>query len=369
MSEENAPQVPEYKGWESVVLRILKWLAIIGVILFILATALSRLGGNSPVLRESIEEFLTDTTPYTARIGTLNSMRFFPNIAIDITDVQLRGGDDGMGETMIRIGAARLVMPFFDALFRPGHFKDIHIENLMAKPGSILNKSIEVSAMNVREQDARATFIVEGAIDNSPLHAKFGLQTKGKPGRHTYVIGRQRDFEISLADLTARGSIHNTVIGGYKFENIVLLNKQKEVLHGHIDMDRASSGKLEFNGQLRLEPGKTRIDPDVTLDWTGETPLIFGKVTSNELILSDVTGESPAQRTIDALDKIFGEQNAALDLSGLTLDLNLDVQKFKVGAVELGKLKAPLILEEGDLHIGPLEGKIVGENSVATSIC
>ncbi len=140
MSEENAPQVPEYKGWESVVLRILKWLAIIGVILFILATALSRLGGNSPVLRESIEEFLTDTTPYTARIGTLNSMRFFPNIAIDITDVQLRGGDDGMGETMIRIGAARLVMPFFDALFRPGHFKDIHIENLMAKPGSILRK-------------------------------------------------------------------------------------------------------------------------------------------------------------------------------------------------------------------------------------
>ncbi|MCB9982515.1 MAG: AsmA family protein [Rhodospirillales bacterium] len=353
-------QAKSDKGWETIVLRILKWLAILGVALFIGLTVLSRMGGNSPVLREAVEEFLTDATPYTARVGTLNSMRFFPNIVIDVTDVELRGGEDGTGEAQVRIDTAKLVMPLFDALYRPGHFKDLQIKNLKAMPGSMLAQSIEIQSLAIEDEGEQSALVIDGRVGKTPLKASFGLDVKGKPGAYTYVIGRERGFEATLADIGAGGTIRNTVTGDYKFENLVLKKAGQEVLHGNIDFDRGDD-RLKVHGQLRIEPGKSRVDPDVRFEWPDdEKPLkISGEIVGPEIIVSDFDGSSELQKTIDALDKIFGTPGGKLDLDGLDVDLKLDIQQLKSGNVLLGKVETPLSIKNGELHMGPLSGTIV----------
>jgi len=361
MSEENALQMPENKGWESIVLRILKWLAIIAVFVFILLTVLSRMGGNSDVLRQAVEDFLSDSTPYSARVGTLNSMRFFPNIVVDVADIELRTGDDGTGETVVRIGAAKFVMPFFDVMFRPGHFKDIQIQNLKAMPGSLLKKSVSIETIAVQDQDQTPTMVMNGKIGNAPLRASIGLHGKGQPGRRTYIIGRERPFEATLADLSAQGTIRNTISGDYKFENVALSHGENDVLLGNVDLDRAGAGRLKLSAQLRVEPGKSRLDPNLTLDWSGETLHITGQIKAKELLLSDVNAAAPLQKAIQAINEVIGEQSGgALNLGGLSLELDLDLQKIMAGKVALGNLKTPLTLKDSQLHLGPLNGKIIG---------
>lgn len=358
MSEDNLAMKP-YKGWETVVLRILKWLAIFAVIILIGLTILSRLGGNSPVLREAVEEFLTEATPYTAHVGTLNTMRFFPDIMVDATDIELRAGDDGTGEAMVHIGSARIVMPFFDAMFRPGYFKTLHIENLKALPGAILDKNLAVQSLAVKDDQEEPALIIEGAIDTAPFYARFGLQAKGRPGDYVYVIGHERGFEMKLADIDIRGTLRNTVTGDYKFANFTLKKNDVEVLHGNIDLDRSREHRLGISGSLSLEPGKSLIDPDVTLSWSDDIRSVNGKITASELAIEDITGTSPLQQTIDTLDKILGDPTGKIDMAGWALDLNLDVEKLKTGKIWLGKIKTPLILKDSQLHAGPLSGTVM----------
>ena len=63
--------------------------AFIGVI----ATVLFNMGGSGNTLKTAIEDYISASTGYSARIQSFNEMTFFPSITLDIGNVILKKPD------------------------------------------------------------------------------------------------------------------------------------------------------------------------------------------------------------------------------------------------------------------------------------
>ena len=358
-TEEKTEKQKVKKTWGQRLKGLIKWLLILAVLVFILLTALSRMGGSSDVLRETIEDFLTENTPYTAHIIKLNHMYFFPNVVIDVENVELRGGDSGTGEAAIRVGSARFAMGFFDLLFQPGKFKHIHMQDFSAQRGSILNKPLKVEYLKIVDEEGPAHIEVKGAIGEYDVSATLGLESSGSKGRRKYKIGAERSFEISIANLKAQGTFRNTITGLSKLENFSAHIGETLALRGNLDINLQGEHRHGIKGQLRIEPGKSEFDPNLVLDHSEERPKIFGVIRSEHLVLEDITGDAPLLQLIGELDKIFGSAEPGINLSAAP-DITLDFKGIKGGSISWGELKTPVKLEEETLRIGPVTGKIIG---------
>ena len=350
----------EKKGWEDRILSFLKWLAIIGVFLFIVLTVLSRLGGNSDVLKESIEGFITDATPYTAKITTLNNMNFFPDIIIDVSGIELREGESEDTNTApaIYIGAAKFALPFFDAMFRPGHFKTVELQGLESRPGVLHTQIVSIKSLNVQHDETGAFLAANGLLGAQRMDGKLELNVKGKPGRPLYELADERSFEINLADLKLKGTMKASTFGVLKLENLALYNGETQAVRANLDIDRQENG-FGIKGQIRLQPGETQIDPDIKITQGDGVQNISGKISSGFLMTEDFTKTAPFSKALDDVLNIVGSSEGGLGLENRKIDLNINIDKIKTGTLELGSLQTPITLNENILNIGPLGGKII----------
>jgi len=351
-------KITEKRTWEGHVLRILKWLAIFAVVIFILLTVLSRLGGNSDVLKGAVEDFLTDNTPYSVHVQTLNEMRFFPNMALDVSGVEFREGGDGTGEAAIRVGNARFALGFVDVMFRPGRFKIIEINGIDAMAGSLHSKAVQLERIGVDEVGGKAVLKAHGAIGKHKLVAWVNLEEKGKPTSPVYSLGDKRDFEINLAQLKIVGVLKSKALGGAKFEDVTLEVAGQKALSGHFDFDKDGDAS-RLKGSFEIQPDQSMFVTDLTVDLSSDQKTISGKIQSDKLILEDFSGNAPFIEALNTISAIMGEHSKTLDLSGIDLDVEFTAKAIKTGKVNLGSIATPLSVKENKLHIGPVDGKIV----------
>ncbi len=345
--------------WRIVLKRFIKLSLILSVIVFIALTVLSRVGGDGDEFKLAVQDFLTDNTPYVAHIQKLNYMRIFPSISIDVEGVELREGKDGGGETAIRIETAKISMRFFDVMFRPGHFKNIEIKDIIARPGALIEQSVKLDSIAIDDTGDQAAINVVGKIGEQPLNAKMGLVIKGKPDSRIYDIDRKKPLDITIGALRLEAVLKNLIGGGFKLENMTLSIGEEKALRGNFDIDHKGVEQISIKGQARLEPGKTKIDPDLNFDFNGEQRVISGEIQSAELDLSDFAAKAPVIRAFNEIDAILGTQKGAVDLSGLSVDLDFTAENIKSGSLNLGDVKTPVSVKDSQLHIGPVEGKII----------
>ena len=356
MSEQTAQKKPL---WRRILGRFIKISLVLLVLGFILLTALSRLGGNSEVLKSGVEDYITDATPYTARIGTLNNMQFFPSIVIDASNVDLRQGDDGTGESAITIENAKLGFGFFDVMFRPGRVQMLNVTNLRAGADTIMAKPLTIETLDIKgntENDPHVS--VKGTIGDKPLSGKIGLDTVNET---TYKLGNARDFDVSIGKLKVTGALKNPVIGGVKLENLNISIGEQPALRGNFDLD-TKKRQIEIKGQARIAPGKSQIDPRLNIKWAQSPIQITGDIKSGLFVYEDVSGNAPLLKVLDEIGEIFGDEKTSDRVipDDLNMDISLNIDQLNINGVNMGAVNAPLKMADGNLDIGTLSGTIRG---------
>lgn len=362
-------------GW-----RLFKIALFLGVFLFIILTVLSRLGGNGEILKSSIEEILSESTPYEVSVGHLTAMHFFPNIIMDIQDIRFHvslkpdeapeGEEENSdedpfdaikGETVITIEDAKLVLGFFDAMFRPGRIKDVQIRNVRMKEGTVFPQAAVVESFLIDEYE-KEKFALDllGHIGGMPVHAKMDLESKGEGYSRVFIFGDRRDVKVTISDIRMDAEFVDTFGDGFQLENITLKNKDTQVARGNLSFDPSGNDAMGLKGQIRVEPNKSHLDPDILIDWGDDLLSISGDIRGEELALDDLKGDGPFIRTIDKVAAMFGDgkKGKPLDLSGIDLDIDLDFASVRQGALLMGSVKAPLTIKEAKLEAQPLSGKI-----------
>ncbi|MEM7651311.1 MAG: AsmA family protein, partial [Pseudomonadota bacterium] len=359
MSEDIAKPAKEKKYWEDRVVGVLKWLTILAVILFILLTVLSRLGGNSDVLKGSIEDYLTDATPYSASVTTLNNMNFFPDIIIDVQGVELREGADGTGEAAIRVEAAKVVIPFFDMLFSPGDFKDINVSNITARAGSLHAKPVTLEYLRLKDENENAGLELKGALGQTAFSGLVGVSASGASGKRTYSLGDEKSVNFDIGRLKLEGTLRNAALGGLKFENVTLSHGETKALRGNFDF-KSSGDDMSLKGQARIEPGKSQLDFDIDVKSQEAAKRVTGRVDSGLIKVSDFNESGAFMKAVNRLSAILGSgEKKPLDLSGLDVDVAMDIKNINIDKLTVGSISAPLSIKDKVLKIGPLKGDIV----------
>lgn len=363
--------------------RIVKISIFLAVFFFIILTVLSRLGGNSEVLKGAIEDVLSENTPYDVQVGRLSAMHFFPNVIMDFQEVQFFEKPEELEETeddeaeeveetqqpaapvnasaVIRVSDVKFVIGFFDALFRPGRIKDIQIRDVYADSGTLLDKPVSVESFLVDEyEQGKFALDLVGKIGDTPVNASMDLNYKGEGFSRVFILDDERELRVKIGDLSMVATFVDALGDHFRLENLSLKNKDTKVLRGNLSFDPSDDEQLEVSGQLRIEPGKSHLDPDLVIDWSKKPLAISGDVDGDKIELSDFDANAPFMRTINAIDRIIGsgKKTKGVDLSPVQLDLDVDFKEVKSGALKLGSVKSEANLQESKLVIGPLSGKM-----------
>ncbi len=390
MSEETTEKTETKKRSVSKwIWRIIKISIFLAIFLFIILTVLSRLGGNSEILKGGLEDVLSDNTSYDAKIGRLSAMHFFPNVIVDMQEIHFytkpvpvepenEENEEGEAETdeteagkvekpvpepkaVIRVSDVKFVIGFFDALFRPGRIKDLQIRGIYADSGTFLDKPVVVDSFLVDEFD-KDKFALDllGKIGDTPLSIAMDLAYKGEGFSRVFILEDKRGVRASIGDLSMDAVFVDAFGDSFRFENINLNNKDTKVLRGNLSFDPSGDEQMKISGQLRINPGTSHLDPDVLIDWGKEPLAISGSIEGDQLEISDFNAQSPFMRSIDALDRVFGsgKKSAKIDLSPVQLDLDVDFKAVRSKALQLGSVQSEVVLKESKMLIGPLSGKI-----------
>ncbi|MCB1562438.1 MAG: hypothetical protein KDJ75_02595 [Alphaproteobacteria bacterium] len=360
---------PRKKHW---LWRLMKFVLFAAIFLVVIFTVISKMGGNSPVLKGAIEDFLSDATGYKAEIETLNRMTFFPNISVDVEKVTLRNLETA--SLAVSVDKARISFGFFDVAFSTGKIRLLDIRGVSAAPGALMDQPVSVEYFSILKdgsaESAKPFLGGKGMIGASAFDFRIGAQESGSVYNPKYALAKDEPFQASLGPLSATATLKRPGSGDFLFENFELVRAGTPFTSGDLHIKRRG-GTVKFQGQLKFLPSGTRLEPDLVIE-LGEAEQISGTLESPVFYLDDIKGGGPFDLLAEDISRIFTPDREEPDDKGLSfgtanVDALLELKEIRTGTLTLGHIKAPLLIRDnwlkmdkitGALGGGPLEGHV-----------
>lgn len=365
-----------------------KFTFYLGVLLFMSLTALTFIGGNSDTLKGAVEEVLTIKSGYHAKINEFGHMKFFPYISIDASNIEFFEAletaeveqtqeQEQEAETpqapkelvlsdkpVMSIEKLRLDMSFFALAFANGYIKNIELKNLKANAGTLLPKALAVEYVFFNEEKAQENKVplsIKASIEQTPITANIGFERVNSGAATQYKLAEERPLEAKIGAISITANMKPKVLGGFELADLMVSNNENVVLKGTLNLQALASSGWDIDGDLVIEPNKTQIEPDLSYSEQGETKVVKGTLKAKRLHLSDVDGQSALMKTINTLNALVSTDkgnSGDFEFSDLDIDIALDIEELRSGAVNLGEVKAPLLIKNKILTLDPISGKI-----------
>lgn len=177
-------------------IKIIAWIAIIVmVITLIMFGVLARAGGNGDGLKYAIEDYLSTSTGMTAKIETLDALRFFPDIIVDFNGLTMtKAGED---EPSVSVDTVYIAAGFLDFLWRTGKFYKLTVTGMSAKAGTVTEKPLILDGLAILDRpDEYPNFPVaivgSGILDDT----KFTITLPLDKIKDSYRIKKNAIYEI-----------------------------------------------------------------------------------------------------------------------------------------------------------------------------
>lgn len=342
------------KKW---IFRIIKISFFIAIFLFVIFTVLSRLGGNTDVLKGSIEQYLSEISGYKATVGKLNTMQFFPDIIVDIENTEFQNAD---AQIVMIVEKAKIAISFFDVTFATGRWRALAIENFYVAPDIWMPAPVLFKTIGLEDKaDGQGRLIFNGRMGVSDFSGFAAMDVSGPPVRRLYQFGPSWNFEVLLADMALRGTVQKNPGADLKVEPLSLIKNKQPILSGWIDIERMGLEGFGLGGRLEIQPQGSVLMPDVKVNLQPFT--VSGALGAEKLVYEDFISAAPLAVTSAALASVFA--NGA-ERSGWHFPSGLDLQTqsnhFEAAGVNWGSVSGTLTSQDQALQIRAFSGKILG---------
>jgi len=335
--------------------KVLKFALFAGVFLFVIFTVLANLGGNNKVYKEAIEDYLNKNTHYEAHIGTLNMMRFFPDILIDVEGVTLV--ERGTQQVVIRADKAKMALGFFDILLGQRRFKTLAFEHVLAEPGVLMTPSFRLEKLDVTDKTPQPVFVAEGFLGVVPFQGKIGLAGSGGQGHRAYGLPDLMPVVVTLGDVALKTDVIQNPQADLRLDGLEITKGGKPVLQGTLDLDRRmGGGQFGLKGRVELQPHTSVLMPDMVLtfqpDWK-----VKGTLGASRFDVADFSTDAPLVQVFLAVLSPFGQMGPLLPR--VQADLDLSLEHVIANGRDWGSVQGPLSLAKGVLKVSPLAGQVL----------
>lgn len=347
----DAPTIEKEKGsWLSFFTKLLFFFIVLMAVGIMMLTTL---GGNSDVLKGSIEDYLSSRFGGRAEIETFNRMTFYPYMGVDMAGVKVFEGDS---ETKTRFSADKVVMAmgFWDLSFGTGKLKTFDIENMKAAPGALIAQGLTVDKAAIIDEGDQAYIRSTGKIGTTPYSFESHVETFGKGNKKKYAFGDVRPFDARLGDIDLKGRIEDMDVDTMSVKELSI-GLGQPLLGGDLNFYYGGDQRMKIKGDITLGQG-SKARADILIESNNGTK-ISGSLDFSEMLLDDALDYELLVQLSDKIQSVIGEKSESngYDFSGVEIDASASVDKLIHNNVVIGSLRAPVRLSGGDLHVGPIE--------------
>ena len=349
MTEEAAEKItggPYWRRWISVFLKIV--FCVIAVFLVII-TVMANIGGSSDTLKKSIEEFVAENTVFDAKVGRLNNMSFFPDIAFDFDDtVFYRHGELA---PVMHVEKVRVAFSFWDVMASTGKIKVFDIQEFQVLPGILTEKSLEVDRISIEGDDQSPRMEVHGKLGEQDFSISSGMRVSGSGRGKKYSFDRERDIEAKLGAIMLNCKMAGDSQGKVSFDNIEIKDRDVKLVTGNIVLTRGEE-RVIAHGDLKMEQHGTDISPDIDFyihPRPGNAFQIEGTLASREFHVEDFAPGSGYDHVMHMIEDTFGIPETA-GFVALTLDSAALYRSDKSS----GEYRGPLPLKGWRIETGAI---------------
>ncbi len=335
--------------------------------------ALFFLGGKHGFLKKPLESLVSEITGYPAQIEKIDALYFVPETRIDISGLQ-SGPQDGPPV----LSAGRIVFrtSFLNLVLQRTRYKDILVEDLNAAAGVITPRSLRINTAQTvpvfETQDrkleswAGGGFSIQGIYGEALLSVLIAMTAKPvSESAQEYVYslsGKDFPFEVRIGDLSFSGLRKDE--SGLVLDPLYIRTPDADV-NGRLAYSSAgleaelSAGGSTFFADLRMEKKKREKELGVS-----------GRAGAKKLDLDTIGAPEGLLTVIGTLAALSGEETrapeqktpAAIDLSGLDLNIALSIEEILRGGRNAGALSGTLDLSDKILSMKDLRGAVFGGN-------
>ncbi len=349
--DEEIPAPREKSGLRKWIGRIVKILFCVFAVLLVIFTVMANIGGSSDALKKSIEGYISESTGMDARVGQLNNMSFFPDVAFDFEDTEIY--TRGSADVVMIVGRVQVMFGFWDVMAGTGKIKVMNIEDFIAVPGAVMKNDLQIDGISIVEDQDGARMQSTGKIGGKSFTARSDMEVTGLGRGKKFSFGPERIINASLGDADI-----STTMSGRKGENIFLkdieiISAEKKVLGGELSIARGGS-KIFVTGTLRVEPNGSDIAPEIGFylrPGADGTHDLGGALKSSRFDTADFAAGSPYDSLMKTVEGAFGVQDLAQ-----TFPVTLDIKSLYKNGTESGAYNGPLPLKGWRIDAGALSG-------------
>lgn len=357
MSESTEPHPEKERKWLG---RLAKIAFFVTAFFLVIFTVMANMGGSSDTLRSAVEEYFAQSTGYVTRIEKLNRMSFFPDMAVDVENVQMKR-QLSSEEPAILIGRFEAGISFMDATLGTGKIKKFNIAQLSSLPGTILPQSLYIEKAQINDPGEGDTALFEGfgQIGQTDLSFQTDMKAFGLPGHRKYTSPAHKPFTVALDDLGFQGTASFDQ-GDLTIDNLRLRMPEK-VMGGKLAFTRTDPGVTKVGGILEIQD-RTSLAPDIVIDRKSQPWKVTGTINAQTFYAADFAKGSPALRFFEKLAVALGLENQSVwQLLGGDIALDLKVARLIVNGEDKGAFETRMSYKDGQLDLGGLQAMLDAE--------
>ena len=254
---------------------------------FFLITALSLVGGSSEPLKQGMEQYFSEVANLRARIGTLEKVTFYPNIALHVKDVvfhPLQGPlEDNPENAPITLKELQISMPFWRYLLGMRYIETLSVTDLVTKHSNLLPAPLSIDFVKIQDKQetdkkpAQAQVSMKGQYNGKPLHVSLGLDKKDiRNNRKLYRKSKDSVLLADIGDIKFSTNI-NQPHGSKTVLNNTVLSAGDQKVSGRIKISGASKVKLSSDLSFGSSSVKIRGTYKDSL-WKGRSDFLSGNI-------------------------------------------------------------------------------------------
>ncbi|MFN3700031.1 MAG: hypothetical protein ACK4VI_00750 [Alphaproteobacteria bacterium] len=322
---------PKKGGCLSLIIKFFIFLVLLGAVMIMV---LSALGGKNDALKDSIEQFLGQRFGGTATIDTLHQMTFYPYIGADFEGIRISRGD---GDTQMVMRADRMsaAIGFWDVAFGTGKIRTLRVDNLLAVPGTLMNRGVTINRFALIDEGDRAFLRGDGKIASDAFRFEAEMRKSGQGKRRKYYFGDERPFSMQWGALQVSGIIRNMTSDQLEIHDFLLHDGAAAKLSGRLDVFHGGGYRVKLQGELNFAGGSV-LYPDILFDMDRQDPQVSGALDFTPLNSSDLDQYAAFKHVIDFVSgALLEEGSGAAAARGQNRTQNQRTKKPLSGTVHI----------------------------------
>lgn len=308
----------------------LKFVFFVIAFFAVMVTILFNMGGSSDMLKQSLEKLISDgLAGRPTRVIKLNRVSFFPSVGADFEKLEVK---ETMASDDLTVSAekARLFVTFWSLIVRRLGVKSLYLEDVHIRKGLLGRNALKIEKLFIDHDKGtqKAVLRGNGMLEEYPWTASMDLEVSGSVGGYTYHIARNRNLKLELGDLRLNALLNEQVNDYMKVGNFSV-GMPEDILKGDLSASLLEGQILKLSGRLTSGETGSILNPDVLVDFSGETINVTGKVTSPQLDSQHMAGPQGPIALLNGVHELLAQ------------DLSIPVKKTDEQVAEDKKQPVP----------------------------